>query len=127
MTLNSHLRRKNYTTIFSQLLKKKIELPQVEFQSLTFKRKEHHEDIELWIRLAYFGNLLSILRETPIAEYKVHGNNLSKVGNWHSRFQLWKTVYLNFFKRNISFSDRKNIIKQLIKVVFKGIKQRFFI
>jgi len=75
-----------------------------------------HEDVELWIRMAYFGKLVSIPSEVPIAEYKIHGNNLSISANWKSRWVLWSTIFRNFFFKNISVFDRLYLIKQLFKI-----------
>lgn len=82
-----------------------------------------HEDVELWIRLAYYSKIESLDTEDPIAEYKIHGNNLSKIGNWKSRFNLWNTVFNIFFLKKISMIDRKNILKQLVKVQYQRLLQ----
>jgi glycosyltransferase involved in cell wall biosynthesis len=74
-----------------------------------------HEDVELWTRLAYCGTLQSISSDLPIAEYRVHGNNLSQIGNWKSRLALWSKVFKNFFFKSISMQSRFFILKQLSK------------
>lgn len=81
-----------------------------------------HEDVELWTRLAYYGRIESIPDDQPIAEYKIHGKNLSQIGNWKTKRALWKTVFTNFFFKSISFKDRYFILKQLSKVTLEGLK-----
>ncbi|PZV76702.1 glycosyl transferase family 2 [Algoriphagus aquaeductus] len=81
-----------------------------------------HEDVELWTRLAYHGKLVSISSEMPIAEYTIHGKNLSQLGNWKSKWALWSTVFWNFFFNSISLTDRYFILKQLIKAHFGRFK-----
>jgi glycosyltransferase involved in cell wall biosynthesis len=76
-----------------------------------------HEDVDLWIRMAYNGKLISIPSEVPLAEYKVHGNNLSKSASWRSKWILWSVVFRNFFFKNINWLDRFYILKQLSKVI----------
>ena len=82
-----------------------------------------HEDVELWLRLAFYGKLESIPSNQPIAEYKIHGNNLSKSGSWKSRRALWLTVYNLFFFKAISWLDRYYILKQLTKTEIGRIKK----
>lgn len=74
-----------------------------------------HEDVELWARLAYYGKLQSTTSELPIAEYRIHGKNLSQVGNWKSRWTLWSKIFTNFFFKSNSIIDRVFILKQLAK------------
>jgi len=81
-----------------------------------------HEDVELWTRLAYYGKLQSISSEDPIAEYNIHGMNLSQIGNWKSKLTLWITVYRNFFFKSISWTDRYLILKQLSKSILRKVK-----
>jgi glycosyltransferase involved in cell wall biosynthesis len=81
-----------------------------------------HEDVELWTRLAYYGELQSISSELPVAEYTIHGENLSQVGNWKSKWTLWITVLRNFFFKSISLTDRYFILKQLGKSLFSRFK-----
>lgn len=74
-----------------------------------------HEDVELWIRMAYQGNLVSIESKDPIAIYNIHGKNLSDVFSWNTKSILWKQIFSSFFFKEIGFVNRINILKQLIK------------
>lgn len=74
-----------------------------------------HEDVELWIRMAFVGNLVGIESNDPVATYNIHGENLSNVSTWDSKFVFWKKVFINFFFKQIGFYNRVNILKQLIK------------
>jgi len=75
-----------------------------------------HEDVELWMRMAFEGRLVSVPIETPLAIYRIHGENLSKVANWKSKWILWSTVFCKYFFKEITWCNRFYIIKQLIKV-----------
>ncbi len=83
-----------------------------------------HEDVELWTRLAYYGKLQSISSELPIAEYRIHGKNLSQLGSWKSRWILWITVFNNFYFKSISFTDRYLILKQIGKSLYSRFKAK---
>lgn len=81
-----------------------------------------HEDVEMWIRMANAGNLVQVSSDIPLAEYVIHGQNLSQVGNWKSKSALWKSVFAKYFFTSISFSDRLKILRQLSKVKVSQLK-----
>lgn len=76
-----------------------------------------HEDVELWIRMAFHGSIQSIVDPSPIAEYRIHGKNLSHIANFKSKWFLWSTVFKLYFFKKISFLERLYILKQIIKVI----------
>lgn len=74
-----------------------------------------HEDVELWIRMAYFGRIRPILSTEPLAVYNDRFGSLIKKASSKTKFLLWKKVSLNFFFRPIGFKNRYLILKQLYK------------
>lgn len=85
-----------------------------------------HEDVEMWIRMARAGNLVQVASENPLAEYIVHGQNLSQVGSWKSKNALWRIILGKYFFTNISLSDRLKILRQFLKVKVDQLKSLSF-
>jgi len=73
-----------------------------------------HEDVEMWLRMAYSGKLVGNRDSQPVATYRIHGSNLgtNDFSNT-SRATLWKTVFDFFFFKNIGFVNRLIIVKQI--------------
>lgn len=77
-----------------------------------------HEDSELWIRMAIYGNIAP-QGEEVVATYFIHGNNLSTIKSRNSKQTFWKTVMRkNFVKQKVTMFDRFLIIKGLIRAHF---------
>lgn len=77
-----------------------------------------HEDVEMWIRMSMPKTIVPIQNDEPIAEYRVHGDNLSLLRGKYSKTILWKSVFFTLFFQRIGFKNRWIICKQLIKSIF---------
>lgn len=78
------------------------------------------EEVEMWIRMAYLKGIMAIQNENPIAEYRIHGDNLSFSNHKTSRLSFWKLIFISLFFKEIGIKNRLIIIKQFIKsLIFK--------
>lgn len=75
-----------------------------------------HEDTEMWIRMAAMGRLESISEPNPIAIYRIHGNNLSRVTSLRSKMEVWKNIYKKVFYLPIGLTNKILILRQFGKV-----------
>ncbi|MFL0682739.1 MAG: glycosyltransferase family 2 protein [Algoriphagus aquaeductus] len=73
------------------------------------------EEVELWIRMAFLKGICPIQADYPVAEYRIHGNNLSFSGFENSRFAFWVSIFQMIFFKRIGFKNRFIILKKLIK------------
>lgn len=75
-----------------------------------------HEDVELWLRLAFHMKLASIQEGEPVASYRLHGaNNIMTEASLRSRRRLWATVFQYFFHKKIGAFNRILILKQMLR------------
>jgi glycosyltransferase involved in cell wall biosynthesis len=73
------------------------------------------EDVEMWIRMAFLKGIVPIESDIPIAEYRIHGENLSLFKIRFYKLVLWKSIFVSLFFKNIGFRNRWFILKQVIK------------
>jgi glycosyltransferase involved in cell wall biosynthesis len=74
-----------------------------------------HEDVELWIRLSYNGNVVSIKEPNPIAVYHYQDNSLIKNSSRYTRVLLWNKVFKYLFFKSIGPRNRILLLKQILK------------
>jgi len=77
-----------------------------------------HEDVEMWLRVAYYGRIVGPENEEPVASYRLHGSNNINNANRGSSMKLWSTVFNYWFYRNIGMKNRLIILKQLFRYKF---------
>jgi len=80
-----------------------------------------HEDVELWIRIAFFGSIESIIGKEAIAVYNYNGSSLIHKANSSTKILLWNVVLKNLFFCRIGFKNRYWIIKQMVKVTLQRV------
>jgi len=79
-----------------------------------------HEDVELWLRMAFFGNLVAGGSADPVATYRIHdANNIATAATVFSKRRLWKTVFNFFFFKPIGIVNRLIILKQIARFRWK--------
>lgn len=74
-----------------------------------------HQDSHLWVRLAYYGSLVSGIISEPIAYRRVHSNNRISKANRASAYLFHKKIYDEFkndssLPKNVARTFFKNII-----------------
>jgi glycosyltransferase involved in cell wall biosynthesis len=85
-----------------------------------------HEDVEFWLRMAFYGKLVNAQSSEPVATYRIHGaNNIHSVGSCQSRLRLWSAVREHFSSRDIGFLNHLLIMKQLGRYKWAHEKQRW--
>ena len=84
-----------------------------------------HEDVEMWLRMAFLGTLVPGTKSDPVATYRIHGVNVgTSAFSTRSRAHLWRTIFLEYFYKDIGFINRLIILKQIVRFTFARFKDR---
>lgn len=74
-----------------------------------------HQDSELWLRMAYFGNLLPGNLSSPVAFARRHENNRITNASKKSNLKFWKAVKTFFSKEKISLINKLLIDRKIAR------------
>ncbi|MGM0944159.1 MAG: glycosyltransferase family 2 protein [Bacteroidota bacterium] len=75
-----------------------------------------HQDSELWLKLAFYGRLVSGNINTPVAMVRIHdGNRIWKGTSNSSRFLQWRVTWAWAFNKPIGFLNKLLILRKLLK------------
>lgn len=75
-----------------------------------------HQDSELWLKLGFYGSLVSGNINVPVSMVRVHGGNRIWKGTTNSsRFKQWKVTWKWAWNKPVGFINKLLILRKLFK------------
>jgi len=84
-----------------------------------------HQDSELWLKLAFYGRLVSGNISLPVSMVRVHeGNRIWKGTSNSSRLNQWKVTWRWAWNKPVGFVNKLLILRKLFKYKKSSLKER---
>lgn len=83
-----------------------------------------HQDSELWLKLAFYGDLIGGNNCSPVSMVRRHdGNRIWKATNSKTRLKQWKVTWLWARNKPVGFINKLLILRKLLKYKIGSLRE----